>query len=144
MTPRRGERGALGGGEVLPLGFLLLVIALLAITNAWAVIDARMAVSSASREATRAAVETEQDPAGAAVAAAARTVSAFGYEAGAVEVVVEAPTGFGRCAPVRVTVRHRVPAFSLPGIGGIGDVTVSASHQEIVDPYRNDVPEGTC
>jgi len=53
----RSQRGQIGGFEVLPFGLLLFVAAMLVITNAWAVIDAKHATSSAAREGARAYVE---------------------------------------------------------------------------------------
>ena len=60
MSRRGGDRGQAGGMEVLPLGFLVLVSVTLVIANAWGVIDARMAVSAAAREAVRAYVRGER------------------------------------------------------------------------------------
>ena len=50
---RRREQGFVAGGEVLPFGVLIFVLGTLLLVNAWAVIDAKFAVSSASREAAR-------------------------------------------------------------------------------------------
>ncbi|MGI9600480.1 MAG: hypothetical protein ACR2QE_01245 [Acidimicrobiales bacterium] len=119
-------------------------MAVLVITNAWAVLDARLAASAASREATRSAVESEVDPHATAVRAGHRTLDAFGYGAADSSIDIAAPNGFGRCAPVTTTVSIRVPALRLPWVTGVGEVTVSAHHREVVDPYRNDVPEGGC
>ena len=47
--------------EVLPFGFLMFVSVTLLLANAWAVIDAKLAVSAAAREAVRAYVESD-DP----------------------------------------------------------------------------------
>ena len=53
-----GERGAIGGIEVLPIGFLLFVVGLLLVVNVWSVIDAKLAAGAAAREAARTAVES--------------------------------------------------------------------------------------
>ncbi|MDH4169279.1 MAG: hypothetical protein OEW42_06780 [Acidimicrobiia bacterium] len=143
-SAKLGERAALGGGEVLPLAFLLLVVAILVITNAWAVVDARLAASAASRESTRAAVEAPTDPIGVGERAGREALAAFGRGAAEAIVEVAAPRGLGRCAPVVTTVTLLVPAFSLPWVGGIGEVSVTARHHELIDPYRNDVPDGGC
>ncbi|MGZ4694068.1 MAG: hypothetical protein ACXWA3_10620, partial [Acidimicrobiales bacterium] len=50
---RRDDRGQLAGIEVLPFGVLVFVVGALLITNAWAVVDAKIAVDAASREAVR-------------------------------------------------------------------------------------------
>ena len=41
----RDERGQVGNVEVLPFGVLIFVVGALLVSNAWAVIDARMAVA---------------------------------------------------------------------------------------------------
>ena len=52
-----GQRGRLPI-EILPFGFLVFVSGMLMIANAWGVIDAKLAVTSAAREAVRAFVES--------------------------------------------------------------------------------------
>ena len=47
--------------EVIPFGVLTFVVGALLIANAWAVVDAKMAVSAAAREATRAYVEAPSE-----------------------------------------------------------------------------------
>jgi hypothetical protein len=60
-------------------------------------------------------------------------------------IVVDSARGFGRCQPVAVTVTYEVPALALPFIGGFGHaLTASATHIEVVDPYRDGLPAGTC
>ena len=44
----RTDCGAIGNIEVVPFGLLIFVVGTLLVTNAWAVVDARLAVSSAS------------------------------------------------------------------------------------------------
>jgi hypothetical protein len=53
-----GDDGFAGGLEALVFGVLIFVIGTLLVVNAWAVVDAKFATSSAAREAVRAAVET--------------------------------------------------------------------------------------
>jgi hypothetical protein len=144
----RDERGQVGGIEVLPLGMLVLVAGALLIANAWAVIDAKFAVTAASREAVRAYVEA---PAGAPVTSIARaraveTLQSYGRgQQDRIEVVVSPESSPGRCGRVVVEVRYRVPALTLPFAGGFGDgITARSTHTEIVDPYRDGLPEGSC
>ena len=59
---RAGERGAIGGLEALPFSVLIFVFGSLLLVNAWGVVDAKLAVTSASREATRTFAESN-DPA---------------------------------------------------------------------------------
>lgn len=140
------EGGAVAGIEALAFGALVFVVGSLLVANAWAVVDAKMAVSAAAREAVRAFVEAPDATAasGDARRAARATLDAhgrsgpMGYEATA--------TAFERCARVRVTVSVVVPPVALPWVGGFsGAITARASHSELVDPLRSDVPgEARC
>ena len=136
------DDGVVGGWEALPFGFLVLLVGALVAANAWSVVDAKMAVTAAAREGARAFVEapTPPDAAPAARSAAERALRAHGRtpDASAPPVV----TGqLRRCEPVSVLVRHTVPAVVLPWVGGFGaGITVSAVHEEIVDPLRAGVP----
>jgi hypothetical protein len=151
---RGGDRGQVGGIEVLPFGLLVFVVGTLLVANAWAVIDAKLAVDAAAREAVRHFVEADVPAAGDfgnAEAAAQRA----GYEALAShgrEVVrstveltsLESPggeAGFTRCARATFTARYDVPVLRLPWIGGFGSgLDVTGRHSEVIDPYRDGVP----
>ena len=140
MRLRRRERGAVGGLEAIPFGLLVFVVATLLIANAWMVIDAKLAVSSAAREAARTWVEGDgvED---AARAAADEALHGHGRDPGRMTLDLTAPTGFGRCAVVVVRAAYTVPALALPWIGGFGDgFEVSSRHSERVDPFRDGVP----
>jgi hypothetical protein len=142
----RSERGQIGGFEVLPFGLLLFVSAMLVVTNAWAVIDSKMAASAASREAARAYVESTNaaDANDALHRRAHEALAAYGRDGDRVEIQIDAEP-FGRCARVTVAVSYRVPALTVPFIGGFGSGVVARSrHSEVVDPYRSGLPEGTC
>ena len=142
----RSERGQIGGFEVLPFGLLLFVSAMLIVTNAWAVVDAKFAASSAAREATRAYTEsTSQADADASVERRAHeALAAYGRDGDRVEIRVDAEP-FGRCSRVTVDVSYRVPALTVPFIGGFGSgITARSRHSEVVDPYRSGLPEGSC
>ena len=144
MTRCRGDAGFAGGGEVLPFGVLTFVVGTLLVANAWAAVDAKLAASSASREAARAYVEAT-DPAGADAAAegAARdTLEGLGRDPSQVRVGIEVAGGFARCARVVVEVVYPVPAVRLPWIGGLGAMEVRDRHTELVDPYRDGLPAG--
>jgi hypothetical protein len=137
----RGDSGQVGGIEVLPFGFLFFVAGTLLIANAWAFVDARMAVASAAREAARAYVEAPDEPTATvdALTRARETLAAYGRDGAA--AIVHPPEvigGFARCARVRITVEYDVPALVIPFLGGFGDLPpVSASHTELVDPFRS-------
>ena len=148
MTPTRGlrrdERGQLAGGEVLPFGVLVFVVGVLLVANAWAVVDAKLAVASAAREATRAYVESppDADPLARADAAARSAVEGAGRRAERLELdALDAE--FTRCAEVRFEARYPVPLLTIPLIGGYGrGFTATARHGEILDPLRSGVPRG--
>ncbi len=143
----RDDRGVAGGIEALPFGFLVFVIGALLIVNAWAVVDAKLAVTAASREGVRVFVESDEGvAASSAHSRANQALAAFGRSDGRGTVgSVEAAGPFARCNRVSMEVSYEVPAITLPWIGGFGDsITVRSVHSEIIDPYRDGVPEGGC
>lgn len=142
-TPRRatGDRGQAGGAEVLPLAFLTFVVAMLVIVNAWGVVDADLATTSAAREAIRAFVEAPDEPTAfaSADAAARAAVEGHGRKAATttVSIAYVGESGWSRCSRVAITVRHPMPAVRVPIIGGYGHgFDVTATDTEIIDPYR--------
>lgn len=132
------ERGQAGGIEVLPFGVLIFVVGALLVASAWAVIDAKLAVVSAAREAARTYVEGEDAASAeqAAIAAAEEAMANHGRDGG-VDVTIDAPAAFTRCATVQVRATYQVPAVPLPWIGGLGEIQVSSTHSERVDPFRD-------
>jgi len=143
MRRARGDAGQVGGFEALPFGVLIFVLGALLVTNAWAVIDAKLAATAAAREAARVYVESA-DAASAeslGVGAARAELQARGRNPSRATVRIAAG-GFLRCRLVTFEVAYAVPTITLPFIGGWGDgMKVTARHGEIVDPYRNG-PEG--
>ena len=143
MRRGRGDGGQVGGVEALPFGVLVFVLGVLLVVNLWAIVDAKVAVTSAAREAARAYVEAE-DGAQAesdAIAAAQAAIAGRGRSIDRTAVAITAG-GFTRCAMVTFEVTYVVPTLTLPFVGGFGDgVRVRARHGEVVDPYRNG-PEG--
>ena len=139
-----GESGQVAGIEVIPFGFLVFVVGVLLVTNAWAVIDVKMTVASAAREATRAYVEAE-DPGEAPVgaqAAAQEVVRGGGRNPARLELTSPS-RDFTRCLRVTFVAAYPVPAITLPWLGGFGHgFTARARHSELVDPYRSGVPLG--
>jgi hypothetical protein len=126
-----------GGLEAIPFGLLVFVVAVLVVANAWAVIDVKMAVTAAAREAARTWVEGDGELDD-AVAAAVEAIEGHGRDPARLDVELSAPTGFGRCATVVARARYVVPAVPLPWTGGFGDgIEVSASHSERIDPFRD-------
>jgi hypothetical protein len=146
---RASDDGQVGGIEALPLGVLIFVIGTLMVANIWAVVDAKMAVDAAAREATRRYVEAA-DGGGAehgAVAAGLAALEAEGRDPSRGKVWMKAlatPDGrhsFERCARATFSASYTVPALTLPLIGGFGEgFEVTSSHSELVDPFRDGVP----
>jgi Flp pilus assembly protein TadG len=145
----RDDRGQVAGIEAVPFGILLFVVGALLIANAWAVIDVKMAVTSAAREAARTYVEAPGHVTGREDADRAARDAIAAHKRNAGLVTIDGPTdqsAFTRCNRVTFTVSYPVPAMTLPFIGGFGSgFTVTATHSEIVDPFRNGVPgEALC
>jgi hypothetical protein len=142
----REERGQ-GGIEAVVLGALVFVAGVLLIANAWGVLDAKLAASSAAREAARAYVEapSESVALGAAEAAAGEAMQGHGRSPARTTVVLVAGS-FARCDRVTFEVRHPVPMLTIPFLGSAGTgFTARARHSEVVDPYRSGVPGmATC
>ena len=128
--------------EVIPFGVLTFVVGALLVANAWAVIDAKMAVSAAAREATRAFVEApvDGDPVALADVAARSAIAGAGRDPAKLTLTpLEAV--FARCETVRFEASYQIPAVRVPWVGGFGaGFTATASHAEVVDPYRSGVP----
>jgi Mg2+/Co2+ transporter CorC len=146
---RTEDQGQVGGVEALPFGMLIFVIATLLIANVWAVVDAKMAVDAAAREATRRYVEAAEGAGAeeAAVTSGLAALEAHGRDPSRAQVRLEAvvtPDGraaYERCARATFRASYQVPALSLPLIGGYGQgFEVTSSHSELVDPFRDGVP----
>ena len=140
--PRPDEAGMVAGLEAMVFGLLTFVVGVLLAANAWAVVDAKMAVASAAREATRAYVEapTGSDPLALAQAAASEAIAGHGRDPSRLQLT-PVDASFARCATVRFEASYQVPALTLPWVGGHGaGFTAKARHSEIVDPFRDGVP----
>lgn len=145
LTKLSGEDGVVGGVEALPFGVLVFVVGTLIVVNAWGVVDAKMTVASAAREAVRAYVEAPagSNPAAQAHTAAAQTMQVLGRTSRAPQIAVSG--SFERCARVVATVGYSIPAVRLPWVGGIGSFVASSTASEIVDPLRSGLQgEAAC
>ncbi|MGI9022590.1 MAG: hypothetical protein ACR2HV_05060 [Acidimicrobiales bacterium] len=135
----------MAGIEAIPFGLLVFVVGVLLVTNAWVVIDAKMTVASAAREATRAYVEAAAgaDPSALAHDAAVEALQGGGRDPSQLSLSAETGT-FARCERVTFSASYPVPAITLPWIGGFGHGFIAtARHSEIVDPLRTGVPLGS-
>ena len=144
-----GDRGQIGGMEVLPFGFFVFVSITLFLVNVWGVLDAKLAVTSASREAARAFVEAPSSGDGfvEAEARAREALAAYGRDGERATVErPQLPDGFARCARVTVGVRYEVLALAIPFVGGFGSVTtVRSVSTEVIDPFRDGLDgEAAC
>ena len=141
------ERGVVGGVEVLPFGFLVFVVGTLLLVNAWAVVDAKMTVVSAAREAGRAYVEAgDADAAPAAARRSAREVVVGAGRDPDRLVLHDNHPAYVRCAVVRHEVTYRVPSLTLPFVGGFGrGITVHGRHRDVIDPFASGLAgSGDC
>jgi hypothetical protein len=142
------EAGFVGGIESIPFGLLVFVVGALLVANAWAVVDAKLATLSAAREAARTYVETVTggDAGRATVAArqaAVEAIEGHGRDPETMGFGMNPAGAVARCERVQVTVTYRVPALTVPIVGGFGEgFTVRATESEIIDPFRNDVAGG--
>jgi hypothetical protein len=142
----RGEWGQVAGLEAICFGLLTFVVGVLLAANAWAVVDAKMTMAAAAREATRAYVEAPvgSDPMALATDAAREAVRGHGRDPDRLELRA-LESGFTRCQVVRFEASYRLPAVTLPFLGGRGaGFTAAARHAEVVDPYRDGVPSATA
>jgi len=145
-----GDSGQVAGIEVLPFGILMFIVGMLLVANAWGVVDAQLATTTAAREGVRAYVEspTSAESRDRAVSAAAAAIVGYGRSPFSTKVDIETVGGRGwqRCSLAMVTVHHEVPLLVLPYIGGFGHAFDVVSRQsEVVDPYRDGVDgEATC
>ncbi len=140
----REQHGFVAGSEALIFGVLLFVGGSLVLLNAWRVIDARFAVSTAARAATHAAVVAPLDSApevrgrDAGIAA----FEAAGYDRDQLELTVEAPVALERCREVRFNAVAEVEPVGAPAFGWVHPIRVSASHTQVVDAHRSGLPSG--
>lgn len=128
-------------------GVLVFVFGTLLVVNAWAVVDAALAASTAAREATRAFVEAPPDGT-AAVRADDAGMRAFAGHGRSTEraSVTRVAGAYARCSRVTFEAAYRLPALHVPVVGGLGEgFRVATRHSEVVDPHRSGLgDEGDC
>lgn len=149
----RSEDGFVAGGEALVLGTLVFVVGTLLLVSMWTIVDAKLAVEAAAREATRAVVEAPVDvlaSAGTAsrlaenAAVAAMTAQRGPPDAGAASWTLVDVTLDGRlerCGAIVSTVHVTVDTPRLPFIGRrLSAGTLAGTHSERIEPYRAGLP----
>ena len=151
MTRLRGDDGALDGIGILALGIVAFIVGALFLANLWAIVDAKTIVTSAAREATRAAVEAPPEAGPSEVNELARSagigvIAGHGRAEARADIEALGPLSLARCAVITYEARYQLDLVSVPGLGGFGgSFTVSARHSEIVDPLRDGlIGEATC
>ena len=151
----RGEDGIVAGGEALALGVVVFVVGTLLVLNAWRLVDGKLAVETAAREAVRGVVEAPVEVLGDAGAtqelAEARARSVMAAHRGP-DDAPDATWRFGasrvtgtvaRCAPLTATVTIEVETVRVPLVrAGLGTVVLTGEHTERVEPYRSGLPVG--
>ncbi|MEA3215504.1 MAG: hypothetical protein QOJ19_1660 [Acidimicrobiia bacterium] len=142
----------MGGVEMLPLGILIFAVGALVVLNLWALVDAKLAVSSASREAIRTMSESSAVESGmvSGDAAARRVISEGGRNLERFAMSWTTADGsadareLSRCLRLVARASYRVPAVAVPWVGALGSVEVTAASSELVDPYRDGLPGVAC
>lgn len=136
-----GDHGQVAGIEVIAFGLLTFIVGSLLIANAWAVVDAKLTMTAAAREAARSYVEAPDPDTAALIAyqSAREAVTGHGRDPDklSIEIHHAGGAGFGRCVRIIATASYSVPSLNLPFIGGYGHrFEVRSSHSEVIDPYR--------
>jgi len=139
------QRGATGGFEIIPFGFLIFVLGAVMMINSWTVIDSWMAVSAAAREGARTYVESDPTSAwGDAQIAVQGVMDDYG-RGGRALPATRSSTDYNRCQVVTVTASYDIALINAPFIGSFGSfTTVESSHSERIDPFRSGDFGGSC
>ena len=118
------------------------VVGILLFAQAWSVMDAKLATAAGAREAARAYVEAPPDASASAAHAAALAAgrSAADAHGGGRSTTIRALAGAGafeRCQRVVFEASQEVSAIPLPFLRGATAFTVTSTHSEVVDPFRD-------
>ena len=148
----KGEAGFVAGAESLAFGVLVFVVGTLLIMSGWTIIDTKIGVEAAAREAGRAVVEspvadlTNGQADRLARASAVQALTAHGgspldpdatWRISSIRVTGDRV----RCGRIVAEVLVAVDTVRLPIIGGgFGTVEVRGTHTERIEPYRAGLP----
>ncbi|HEC09557.1 MAG TPA: hypothetical protein ENI86_08320 [Acidimicrobiales bacterium] len=133
----------MAGIEILPFGVLVFVVGVLFLAQIWGVVEARSSVTSASREAARAFVETPAGTSESQAVADARQAGLLsmtdqGRSPSRTTVTPVGSVSLRRCSRVTFEVSYRVPVLNVPLLSGLFDgMVVRSRHSELVDPLRD-------
>ncbi len=141
------ERGVVGF-EVLPFLVLVFMVGSLMFAQSWAVLDAKMATTSAARQATRTYVEqpgkSPSDARKRAVQAGEAAIAAHNLP-GESSVTPIGVLSLQRCQRATFAATQKVPALRLPLSLNPSPVVVRSQHSEVVDPFRSGLEgQATC
>ena len=152
----RAEDGFVAGGEALALGVVVFVMGTLLVLSGWSLVDGKLAVEAAAREAARSVVEAPvpvlTDPVTGnqlADTTARATMVAHRGPDGAPDTTwrfirTQVVGEVARCAPITATVTIEVDTVRMPLLGGgFGTVTLTGQHTERIEPYRGGLPAGS-
>lgn len=143
------DRGVAGGGDVLLFSFVMIIFSAMIIINAWIAVDTSLAVSAAAREGARTFVESDDVNMARTDAEAAmnQVMVEYGHaNPGTAMVPTITIDGglFVRCAVVTTTASVDVDLITLPFFGALGSHTITATHNERIDPFRSGTFTGGC
>lgn len=145
----RSDGGQVGGIEAIPFGLLVFVAGSLLVANAWAVVDAKFATDAAAHQAARAFAEADgrrsedrtDGPIDRAIEAGLAVIDGHGRDRRRAAVVPDEDVSFERCARATFVVTYKLPALTVPFLGGLGDgIEVTSRASERVDAFRAGVP----
>jgi hypothetical protein len=136
------EAGFVGGLWGWIFGLLIFVVGTLLVARTWAVVDTKFAVDAAARQAVRTYVQAPSAAAAGPQAdqAADVALSGYGRRPGLAEITLVSGN-FSRCSLITIKVTYPAPLLVLPWLGRVGrSGEVSATHSELVDPFRSGLP----
>jgi Flp pilus assembly protein TadG len=133
----RSERGT--AAVEMALLAPILVVLMAAVVAAGRIVETKSAVLVVAREAARTASEAPDAASAQSVAlSTAREVAAgLGLDPARL-ALSQAPGGFARGEPYRVSVSYRVQLADLPGLGILpGSFELAAEHAELVQRFKS-------
>jgi hypothetical protein len=128
---RVGREAGLGSVEVLPIGLLVMTAMTFVVMSAWSVVDAKMGVIGAARQAARVTVEQADRQAGQAAG-----IDAWAATGRSAQLSLAISGTIRRCGRVVATASVDLAPIPLGFFDDWQPITVRSTHSEVVDPYR--------